>query len=459
MSIFNRLRNSFDCLYSRGRRFYDYVSSGVWTDMRSTPFVKLVKTLNLSVRAFFNGDIQTKACALTYRTMLAIVPALALVFAIGRGFGLQDVIQQELVSSFESQREVLDKAFEFVDSYLNQSSEGVFVGIGIALLLWTLISILGSVERAFNDIWGVKNGRSIWRKITDYLAIFLILPVLMICSSGIAVFVSASLNNLLPFISPAIEWLLDFASLVFIWLFFAGVYMLIPNTKVKFKNAFVAGIFAGTAFMILQWLFITGQVYVTKYNAIYGSFAFLPLLLIWLQLVWVITLAGAVVCYASQNIFQFNFNNEITSISADYRLKILVAVMVVVVDDYLNRHRTPSSDEISVRYELPARLVATSVNFLVDAGLLYKVVTDEKRDTFGYAPAVDAVEMTVSDVISRVRQYGSAKFIPGFGAVFSSVVEAVNEAEKSMTASVRNKYIKDLAPVMTDISNQNITTS
>ena len=234
--------------------------------------------------------------------MLAVVPALALILAIGRGFGLQEVLENELIDSFESQRDVLVKAFDFVDSYLSQSSEGIFVGVGIAMLLWTLISILGSVEQAFNDIWGVKNGRSIWRKLTDYLAIFLILPVLMICASGITVFVSANLQQLLPFdfVTPLLKWLLDFASLVFIWLFFTGVYMLIPNTKVKFKNAFVAGMFAGTGFMILQWLFITGQIYVSKYNAIYGSFAFLPLLLIWLQLVWVISLAGGVICYASQ---------------------------------------------------------------------------------------------------------------------------------------------------------------
>ncbi|MDE6756481.1 MAG: YihY/virulence factor BrkB family protein, partial [Muribaculaceae bacterium] len=327
MKFFNRIKMRVISLYDRAMAFYRYCSDGVWSDMRSTPFVKLVKTLNLSVRAFFNGDIQTKACALTYRTMLAVVPALALILAIGRGFGLQEVLENELIDSFESQRDVLVKAFDFVDSYLSQSSEGIFVGVGIAMLLWTLISILGSVEHAFNDIWGVKNGRSIWRKLTDYLAIFLILPVLMICASGITVFVSANLQQLLPFdfVTPLLKWLLDFASLVFIWLFFTGVYMLIPNTKVKFKNAFVAGMFAGTGFMILQWLFISGQIYVSKYNAIYGSFAFLPLLLIWLQLVWVICLAGGVICYASQNIFQYNFNNEIDKITGAYRLKIFIA--------------------------------------------------------------------------------------------------------------------------------------
>lgn len=452
MKFFNRLSRRAMNLYDRVMAWYRYCSEGVWTDMRSTPFVKLVKTLNLSLRAFFNGDIQTKACALTFRTMLAVVPALALIVAIGRGFGLQEVLENELIDSFGSQREALVKAFDFVDSYLSQSSEGVFVGVGIAMLLWTLISILGSVEHAFNDIWGVKNGRSFWRKLTDYLAIFLILPVLMICASGITVFVSTNLQRVLPFefMTPLIKWLLDFASLVFIWLFFTGVYMLIPNTKVKFKNAFVAGIFAGTGFMVLQWLFITGQIYVSKYNAIYGSFAFLPLLLIWLQLVWVICLAGGVVCYASQNIFQYNFNNEIGRITVAYRLKIFIAVMTVVVRDYLDRKQPPTKEDMVARYGLPSRLAASSVNFMVDAGLLLRVVTDEKDEIYGYAPAIDAELLTVGEVIRRVRTHGSDGFIPDFDRTFAGVVEIADRAELAMIDSMRDTFVKDIS--ITDLS-------
>lgn len=447
MKFFSHISATATHLYNKALSFYRYSSDGVWSDVRSTPWVKFIKTINLSVRAFFNGDIQTKACALTYRTMLAIVPALALFVAIGRGFGLQEVLENELIENFSSQREVLIKAFDFVDSYLSQSSEGIFVGVGIAMLLWTLISILGSVERAFNDIWGVKNGRSIWRKMTDYLAIFLILPVLMICASGIAVFVSTNLQRVLPFdfMTPVIKWLLDFASLVFIWLFFTGVYVLIPNTKVKFKNAFVAGVFAGTGFMVLQWLFISGQIYVSKYNAIYGSFAFLPLLLIWLQLVWVICLAGGVICYASQNIFQYNFSNEIGKINTAYRLKIFVAVMAVSVSDFRAGKKPPSKNDIVTRYGLPSRLVATSVNFMVDAGLLLRVVTDEKDEEIGYAPAIDSELLTVGEVIKRVRTYGYDNFIPDFDRTFAKVIEMVDRAEFAMIDSMRNVLVKDIS--------------
>ncbi len=447
MKIIHHIRRRAMRLYVKARSFYRYCSDGVWTDMRSTPVVKCIKILNLSVRTFFNGDIQTKACALTYRTILAIVPALAIMLAIGRGFGLQDTLEAELIDKFSTQREALVKAFDFVDSYLSQSSGGIFVGIGIALLLWTLISILGSVEHAFNDIWGVKNGRSFWRKLTDYLAIFLILPVLMICANGAAVFVSTNIKQVLPFdfSMPLIKWMIDLASVIMVWLFFTAVYILVPNTKVKFKNALVAGIFAGTGFLILQWLFISGQIYVSRYNAIYGSFAFLPLLLIWIQLVWVICLAGGVICYASQNIFHYNFSNEIKSISVSYRLKILIALTTVIVKDYLSGKRPPSVDEIVARNGMPSRLVASSVRFMTEAGLLLRVINDEKKEIYGYVPAIDAQSLTVGDIISRIRNHGSADFIPNFKSSFAGVVNVADKAELALFEAMSDTYVKDIA--------------
>ncbi|MDE6394078.1 MAG: YihY/virulence factor BrkB family protein, partial [Duncaniella sp.] len=285
---FSRL---YDRLSKRAIDWWTYCSEGVWEDHRDILKVNIVKTANLTVRTFLSSDLQSKACAMTYRTLLAIVPALALVFAIGRGFGFQNMLESQLYNSFPSQRKALEVAFSFVDSCLAQASEGIFVGVGLVFLLWTILSLLDSVEETFNQVWGVSIDRSFFRKVTDYLAICIILPILMICSGGLQIFMSTAIQKLLPFdfMTPVIEVMLDFASYVLAWLFFAGAYMLIPNTKVKFGSAITAGILAGTAFQVLQWLFVTGQIYVSKYNAIYGSFSFLPLMLIWMQLSWLIT--------------------------------------------------------------------------------------------------------------------------------------------------------------------------
>lgn len=422
--------------------WWQYVSDGVWSDTRHTFGVNVIKTLNLSVRSFLNSELQLRAGALTYQTLLAIVPALALVFAIGRGFGFQNIIQSQLFNSFPAQQQALSQAFGFVDSYLAQSSEGLFVGIGVLFLLWTLISLIGSVEDSLNTIWGIKQGRTIWRKLTDYTAIVLILPILLVCSSGIMVFMSTALQTILPFgfMSPVIKLLLDLASLVFLWLFFAGSYMLIPNTKVKFKNAFLAGAIAGTGYSVLQWLFLSGQLYVTRYNAIYGSFAFLPLLLIWLQLVWTITLAGGVLCFSSQNIFEFNFNSEISRISNNYKWRITLAVMTVAVQRFDREQKPLTPHQIAVEYDLPISLVNDSVHKLIDCGLLLKIMVKDADDEPGVSPALPTDKITLGLVLERMGAKGSANFIPNFNTRFAKLADAVVKL-RNETVAAGNKVL------------------
>lgn len=440
---------------AKGMSLYHYSTSGVWSDTRRNWKVNLMKTANLSVRSFLNADLQNRAASLTYQTLLAIVPALALLFAICRGFGFQNLIESQLFSSFPAQSKALATAMRFVDSYLAQSSEGIFVGIGIIFLLWTLISLISNVEDAFNKIWGIPQGRTMWRKITDYTAIFLILPVLMICASGITVFMSTTIQDNLPlhFLSPVVSTILDCSSLVLVWLFFAGSYLLIPNTKVKFKNAFIAGILAGTAFIILQWLFVNGQIYVTKYNAIYGSFSFLPLLLIWLQLVWLITLSGAVYCYSSQNIFEFSFSNEITKISDDYRLRIILSVMTVSARRYLDEEKPLTDHEIAIEYGLPISLVTAAANRLVDAGLLMNVAPRPGTDTFALAPAVSPASLTLGEVIRRVTDSGSKRFIPDFDDRFKPLNTTLDKIEKSALDEADKTLISSLT--INNITNEN----
>lgn len=443
--------------------WWKYCSRGVWGDTRTSFKVNLIKTLNLSVRSFLSADLQSTACALTYRMLLAIVPALALLFAIGRGFGFQNLLTSQLFGYFPSQQKALEAAFRFVDAYLAQASEGLFVGVGILFLLWTLISLVSSVEDAFNRIWGVKYGRSFWRKITDYTAIFLILPVLMICSSGLSIFMSTTLQEAIPlkFMSPAISAMLDCATIVLTCLFFTGAYMLIPNTTVKFKNALMSGILAGLAFQILQWLFVTGQLYVSKYNAIYGGFAFLPLLLIWMQLVWVICLSGAVLCYSSQNIFRFSFTSEVTDISILYRRKITLAIMAVVARRFKMGLQPLRSADFVAEYNIPTRLVEDIVAELADAGLLARVMTGKNENDYALQPATDITGLTVGRVVASVENHGASDFIPGFASEFKKIDVFTDNITGAMVGRGDNTPIADIAIDLypdrqstTDIDNQ-----
>lgn len=414
--------------------WWRYVSVGVWRDQRRTWKVNTVKTINLSVRSFLSSDLQSQACALTYSTLLAIVPALALLFAIGRGFGFQDLLKQQLYSYFPSQRSALDAAFNFVDSYLAQASEGIFVGVGIVFLLWTMISLLSNVETSFNSIWRVRQGRTFMRKITDYLAILLVLPVLMICGSGLSILMSTALRNLLPYewSGSAVTLILDCASYVITWVFFAAAYMLIPNAKVKPLSAMISGVVVGTAFQVLQWLFLTGQLYVSKYNAIYGSFSFLPLMLIWLQLVWLITLIGGVLCYASQNIGQFNFSDDVDNISLDYRRSVILVIMAIICKRFVQQKRPLNSSEIAQTYNLPAKLVTRLVLDLHRVRLISFIAAPGELLEHPLQPAVDVSDLTVGEVIRRLQTDGASNFIPDFSSHYAQIIAESNAVTDAM---------------------------
>lgn len=439
-------KSFFQNTVNRAIRFWDYFNTGVWRETRNNLRTNVVKTISLSVKSFLDTDLQTQACAMAFRTVLALVPALALLFAIGRGFGFQHLLEDELYGLFPSQHEAISQVLKYVDSYLNTASEGVFVGIGLVFLLWTLISLISSVEDTFNTIWGLKSGRSFWRKITDYTAMLLILPVLMICASGLSVFMSSALQAVFhfSFMTPIIGFLLKFASWVFMWLFFGAAYALIPNTKVSLKYAFIAGVFAGTGFMILQWIFISGQIYVTRYNAVYGSFAFVPLMLLWLQLTWVVCLSGAVLCYSSQNIFQYNFSSDISSISVDYRNKVAIAITTVIVHKFVNRQPLPTSHNIIKEYGIPARLASDILDRLLEARIINRVLISAEDETFGFAPAVQTDILTVDYLLTTLSAQGREDFIPKFDKHFPGVEKIAVQIEAAIHKALPDTPLAEL---------------
>ena len=447
----SRLSGLIKTWTERARNFWTYCTTGVWSDTRRNWKVNTIKTLNLSAQSFMNSELQNRASMLTYNTLLAIVPALALLFAIGRGFGFQNLLKSQLFTFFPSQREVLETAIGFVDHYLAQASQGIFVGVGLVFLLWTMISLMSNIEDSFNKVWGVKSNRPMARKVIDYTAIMFLLPILMVCSSGISLLMSTTIvdNPHFKIFSPAVKVLLDLAPFFLTWLSFTGMYMLFPNPKVKFKHALYCGTLAGTAFQILQYLFVSGQIYVSKYNAIYGSFAFLPLLLIWLQLVWSITLAGAVLCYSSQNIFQFNFSNDINAISLDYKRKIAVVIMTIIVKRFSQRLQPLTIMDFAALYHMPSRIVTDLIREMADAGLLSIVYSENEKEQHAYQPAVDIHEITLGFVLDKLNSQGTEDFIPNFQEEFAPII---NEVENSIQSTIKNGSEVVLMDIAVDIS-------
>lgn len=273
---------------------------------------QVYRTLWLTIRFFTTKRVMTQASALTYSTLLAIVPILAVVFAIARGFGYNKYIELWFRDALSSQPQAADVIVGFVNGYLIHTKSGIFLGVGLIFMLYTVLMLMNNVEETFNQIWQVSNSRSIIRSFTNYLAMFLLFPILVIVSTGVSIFmatVADSMNGTV-ILGSAVHKLLDLSPYLLLSLLFICLYVYMPHTKVRFSCAVIPGILAGIAMQVLQMVYIHSQLWVTGYNAIYGSFAALPLFMLWVQISWTICLFGAQLTFTNQNLNRIGINLE-----------------------------------------------------------------------------------------------------------------------------------------------------
>ena len=277
---------------------------------------QIYRILYLTIRFFTTKRVMAQASALTYSTLLAIVPILAVIFAIARGFGFNKYIEYWFRDAFSSQPQAAEAIVGFVNGYLVHTQSGIFLGIGLIFMLYTVLMLMNNVEETFNQIWQVSNSRPIMRSFVNYLAMFLLFPILIIVSTGLTIFMAAIAKTVSgdTFLGFALPQLLDLTTYIIITLLFIGLYVYLPNTKVRLSCAIVPGILAGIAMQVLQMFYIHSQIWVTGYNAIYGSFAALPLFMLWVQISWTICLFGAQLTYTNQNMNRIGINLELETV-------------------------------------------------------------------------------------------------------------------------------------------------
>lgn len=373
-------------------------------------FIKQLRIFIFAIRGFKEDQCPLRASALTFFSLLSIVPVFAMFFSIAKGFGFEKVLEKELLHSFPGQEETIDRIVSFAHAYLQNTRGGIIAFIGIIILFYTVIKVLSNIEKSFNSIWNVQKSRSLIRKFSDYISILVFSPILMILSSSLTVFISSHMQDLtqnyalFEVISPLIIMLMRVFPYLLSWILFAAIYIIMPNTNVKFSAAFYGAVVAGTLFQIVQWGFITFQFGVTKYNAIYGSFAALPLFLILLQISWTIVLLGAEITNASQNIHKYEFEKESKNISIAYFRLLSIHVMQYIVNHFYQEKPIPTSDQISQQLHLPIRLSDNILKHLKKAGLLIEVM--KENNELGLAPALYLHRYTISLVTQKIEHMG-----------------------------------------------------
>lgn len=419
------------------------ISQEVWVrDSIETPqllriFKGAARWFYLTFHGFFQDQCIIRAAALTFTTILSIVPFLAVAFSISKGFGVQnsDFMRTMILKVTTGNTIVADKIIQYID----RTNVQTLGWIGIATLLFTVFSLVGTVEKAFNTIWDVQRGRSAWRKVADFFPVIFICPVILLVASSFNVSLQkqeiiASLLSVSA-IGYMEALLLKLAPLLLIIIAFAFMYIFIPNTSIKLPSALLGGLIGGTLWQVAQWVYINWQIGAAKYNAIYGSFAQFPLLLMWIYISWVVVLLGCEASYAWQNVNSFVKQRFFGKASALERQKIAVIMMSFLARRFHFGEPLPSVEEISDKLMAPVPLISDLFEIMREAGLVVRTDNIEREV---YAPARELKDTRVVDIIAVVNSDGGGKTGGVFDQRFTFIEETFSGLRTTVEESVAN---------------------
>ena len=407
---------------------------------------EVIKKVLLAVEYFTTKRMMDSAAALTYSTLLAIVPIMAVVFAIARGFGYNKYIETWFREALSSQPQVAEAIIGFVNSYLVHTKSGIFLGIGLLFMLWTVIMLISNIEKAFNDIWQVSTPRSIFRTITDYMAMFLLAPIIIVVTSGISIMMATFANGIgeTLIVGPTLRFFLRLLPYIIMSGVFIALYVFMPNTKVNIKSAIIPGILAGVAMQGLQLVYIHSQIWVTGYNAIYGSFAALPLFMLWVQISWTICLFGAELAYTNQNLEKFAFRASTDDLSHRYRLLLSAYLMTLICRRFEEGKKPYTALELKLETNIPIRITHDLLENLTRVHLLSEMTNDEKGTEAVYQPAESTARLSVGMMIDRLEAEGKWKLMPDLQLFKSDELMKAIRQRKDYLQKQRDILFKDI---------------
>lgn len=432
-----------------------YVNADIWrTSFDDLPryrvwLIKVLRIGILSVRGFAKDGCFLRASALTFYSLLSLVPAAAMAFGVAKGFGFERLLERKLLQDFEAQREMVLKVIAFAQSFLENTQGGLIAGIGVVVLLWTVLKVLSNIEDAFNRIWKVDQNRTLIRKFSDYLSLLFIGPLLIIMSSSVTVFITTQVTEIIHSISflGHVSWLIFHALKLIpygiIWALFTFVYMVMPNTRVKFTSGLAAGIVAGTMYQLAQWFYIAFQVGTARYNAIYGSFAALPLFLVWLQISWFIVLFGAEISYACQHAADYEHEPDFSNISPHYSRVLTLLIAQRVVKNFAAGRAPLTALDLSHNENMPIRLVRSILDSLVDSQVFTRVPTDNPDD-FAYQPAADIGFFTLTYVVDALEKTGVNTLPIATTPELEAISQSLRIFDETLQQSDSNRLLKDI---------------
>jgi membrane protein len=411
--------------------------------------IRYLRILLAAGNAFQEHRCQLRASALTFYSLLSIVPIVAMAFGIAKGFAFEKVLEEKILERFPGQEEVLLEVFGFANSMLANTKGGLIAGVGVILLFWAIIKVLGNIESSFNDIWSVKKDRTFARKITDYLSVMLVAPVLLVLSGSVTVFVSTQLAaitkriDVLGVLGSVVVLFLEITPFVIMWVLFAFLYIFMPNRQVNRKSGFIAGVIAGSVYVIVQMIYVKFQVGVASYNAIYGSFAALPLFLAWLQLSWLIVLAGAEISCIHQNMDMLEYGPDTKRASHYFRRIAALRIVNHMSRSFATGEAPLTAAKISESLEIPRGLTTELVEELTESGVLIEAA-NRGRGEAAYVPARDTDLLTVTFVMDALDRRGVDQIPVARTEELEKITQSLKAFGEAVEKSPANLRLKDI---------------
>lgn len=427
-------------------------TASFWTSIfsqRKSFVAKAVRVCIAALRGFSEDECDLKASALTFYSMLSIVPVLAVAFGIAKGFGFEKHLENEITHRFFEQPDIAEKLINFAYVALKSAQGGLIAGIGIIVLFWTVLKLLGNIESSFNAIWKVKKSRSVARKFSDYLAMMIFCPLFFAASSSLSVFIVTQIssysqtNGLWDAVSPFVSLSFQVFPLIFSWLLFTAIYLVMPNTKVPLNCALTAGIIAGTAFQVVQWAYINFQLGISSYGAIYGSFAALPLFLLWLNFSWLITLAGAEIAYHTENDLAVSLRDfSKPHQNVDERL-IGIVLTGYCIEAFTLSRPPPNIHELARKTGIAVVTARQVVHQLRDFGILSEVRWGQTIDE-RYQPGRDAKSITLKTICDSLDSSQHQYYMATYDEQMQLYKEKLDEFDKQLEIAPVNVSLVDI---------------
>ena len=430
-----------------------FVKEELWLlhEQKLPPFkaatIRALKIALLSAQGFSRDLCPLRASALTLYSLLSIVPVIAMLFGVAKGFGFEKMLTERLIEQAPQQDALVLKLINFAQNLLDSTKGGVVAGIGIVVLFWTIISLIGNIEESFNYIWKIGRNRPISRKFSDYLSLMLLAPIILIVANSITVLLSTEITWLITVIElPEFgTWLvikaLGFLPLLLMIGLFAFTFIFMPNHKIHYRAGLIAGVVTGILYDLLQWAYLSLQIGVSSYNAIYGSFAAIPLFVVWLQMGWMIVLFGCEVAFFLQNYENYRNNNRFSNLSFSLQKVIALQITHLLIKNFGHLNKPLTADEIAARLVIPIAIIQPILVKLTASQLIVEFNVQDEADEV-YQPAVDTNLLTIAFVIDALEQCGQ-NHLPDINQE-RLFMDAVNDFRKLMEASEQNCLLRDI---------------